>query len=191
MTENCSESLRFETTEEENSRLREENARLHHILAAHGIVLPQPPPGNPLPTEADVTAAPIDRDERARQRIALFRSLFRGREDVYARRWENADGRMGYMPAAVKDWNAINRSRPQDRKKVDEKTRRFLPLTDAVMEQHLHGRIIVPNRATYRAIHAISTHNESISCVFSMGRLLQLPPPPPILFHLPRAGWLL
>ncbi len=140
MRENCSESLRFEPPEEENSRLREENARLRRILAAHGIVLPQPPPGNPLPTEADVTAAPIDRDERARQRIALFRSLFRGREDVYARRWENADGRMGYMPAAVKDWNAINRSRTQDRKKVDEKTRRFLPLTDAVIEQHLLGK---------------------------------------------------
>lgn len=140
MPENCSESLRFEPPEGENSRLREENARLHRILAAHGIVLPQPLPGNPLPTEADVTATPIDRDERARQRIALFRSLFRGREDVYARRWENADGRMGYMPAAVKDWNAINRSRPQDRKKVDEQTRRFLPITDAVIEQHLLGK---------------------------------------------------
>jgi hypothetical protein len=31
-----------------------------------------------------------------KQRIALFMSLFRGREDVYSRRWENADGRSGY-----------------------------------------------------------------------------------------------
>ena len=44
------------------------------------------------------------------------------------------------MPAAVKDWKAIRKSRPEDRKKVDQKTRRFLPLTDAVIENHLLGR---------------------------------------------------
>jgi hypothetical protein len=31
------------------------------------------------------------KEGRARKRIALFRSLFRGREDVYARRWEHPD----------------------------------------------------------------------------------------------------
>jgi hypothetical protein len=35
---------------------------------------------------------------------------------------------------------AINNSRPEDRKKVDQKTPRFLPLTDAVIENHLLGR---------------------------------------------------
>jgi hypothetical protein len=49
-----------------------------------------------------------------------------GREDVYARRWENDDGRHGYMPAVNKDWKAINRSRPEDRKKIDQETRKFL-----------------------------------------------------------------
>ena len=80
------------------------------------------------------------KEERARKRIALFRSLFRGREDVYARRWENPDGRSGYSPAALKDWKAINASRLEDRKKVDRNTRKFLPLTDAVIENHLLGK---------------------------------------------------
>jgi hypothetical protein len=44
------------------------------------------------------------------------------------------------MPAAERDWNAINRSRPEDKKRVDRKTRRFLPLTDKVIEDHLWGR---------------------------------------------------
>src|SRR5207302_2868549 len=44
------------------------------------------------------------------------------------------------MPAVVKDWKAINKSRPQDRKRVDQKTRKFLPLTDAVIEDHLLGK---------------------------------------------------
>ena len=68
-----------------------------------------------------------------------MRSLFRGREDVYARRWENDDGRHGYVPAHVKDWKAINNSRPEERKKVAQKTRKFLPMTDAVIENHLLG----------------------------------------------------
>ncbi|MEP6960489.1 MAG: hypothetical protein ABI995_00315 [Acidobacteriota bacterium] len=100
---------------------------------AHSIPIPQLPPENPPPTKLVETASPMDNKERARKRIALFRSLFRGREDVYARGWENDDGRHGYMPAVVKDWKAINKSRPEDRKKVDQKTRRFLPLTDAVI----------------------------------------------------------
>jgi hypothetical protein len=140
MTENGSGSLPFEPPEQENVRLREENARLRRLLAVHSIPIPQLPPENPPPTKTVEPAPPVEKEERARQRIALFRSLFRGREDVYARRWENADGRHGYMPAVVKDWKAINKSRPEDRKKVDQKTRKFLPLTDAVIEDHLLGK---------------------------------------------------
>ena len=140
MTENGSESLPFEPPEQENIRLREENARLRRLLTVHSISIPQLVPDNPPLAKFVEAAPPVDREERARRRIALFRSLFRGREDVYARRWENADGRSGYMPAAVKDWKAINRSRPEERKKVAQKTRKFLPLTDAVIENHLLGK---------------------------------------------------
>ncbi len=39
------------------------------------------------------------------EKIALFRSLFRGREDVYPRRWENArTGRVGYAPVCANEW---------------------------------------------------------------------------------------
>ena len=140
MTENGSESLPFEPPEQENIRLREENARLRRLLSVHSIPIPQLASENPPPAKTVETAPPVNKEERARKRIALFRDLFRGREDVYARRWENDDGRHGYMPAAVKDWDAINRSRPEERKKVDQKTRRFLQLTDAVIENHLMGR---------------------------------------------------
>src|SRR5712692_3434733 len=139
MTEYGSGSLPFESPEQENIRLRDENARLRRLLAVHSILIPQLAP-DPHPTEMVETALPVDKEERARKRIALFRSLFRGREDVYARRWENADGRSEYAPAAVKDWKAINKSRPEDRKKVDQKTRKFIPVTDAVIENYLLGK---------------------------------------------------
>jgi hypothetical protein len=37
------------------------------------------------------------------QKIELYKSLFRGREDIYAVRWEK-DGKSGYMPAYEVDW---------------------------------------------------------------------------------------
>ncbi len=113
---------------------------MRRLLAVHGIAIPQLMPANPPPAKTAETASPVDKEERARKRIALFRCLFRGREDVYARRWERADGRSGYAPAAVKDWTAINKSRPEERKKVDQKTRKFLPVTDTVIENHLLGK---------------------------------------------------
>jgi len=140
MSENRPDSLPFEPPEQENIRLREENARLRRLLAVHSIPIPQLAPENPPPPKTVETTPPVDKEERARKRIALFRSLFRGREDVYARRWEKSDGRHGYMPAVVTDWKAINRSRPEERKKVDRKTRKFIPLTDAVIENHLLGK---------------------------------------------------
>ena len=109
MTENGSGSLPFEPLEQENIRLREENARLRRLLSVHGIPIPQPASENPPPIKTVETEPVADKEERARKRIALFRSLFRGRDDVYARRWENGDGRSGYAPAAVKDWKRWER----------------------------------------------------------------------------------
>ena len=36
--------------------------------------------------------------------ISLFKSIFHGRQDVHAIRWEK-DGKSGYMPAYKVDWN--------------------------------------------------------------------------------------
>ena len=41
----------------------------------------------------------------AQIKIALFRSLFRGREDVYPRRFESLrTGKSGYAPACANEW---------------------------------------------------------------------------------------
>ncbi len=140
MNENASGSLPFESPDEENRLLKEENARLRRALTVHGISIPQLSPVN-SPTANTLESVPLEtKEDRALKRIALFRNLFHGREDIYARRWESTDGRSGYVPAALKDWRAINKSRPEDKKKVDQKTRKFLPLTDAIIENHLLGK---------------------------------------------------
>jgi superfamily II DNA or RNA helicase len=135
-----SQPVSFESADAECSRLREENARLRQLLTEHNIPIPPTAPAAQPCAQPLAVLPPDERQERARKRIALFRSLFRGREDVYARRWESPDGRSGYSPAAQKDWKAINKSKPEDRKKVDQKTRKYFPLTDSVIESHLLGK---------------------------------------------------
>jgi hypothetical protein len=132
-----SQPVSFESANAECSRLREENARLRQLLTEHNIPIPPTAPAAQPCAQPLAVLPPDERQERARKRIALFRSLFRGREDVYARRWESPDGRPGYSPAAQKDWKAINKSEPEDRKKVDQKTRKYFSLTDSVIESHL------------------------------------------------------
>ena len=121
--------------------LREENARLRSLLITHGIGIPEAAKSPGEPTHASNPA----REGRnpgvatAEQRIALFRSLFRGRDDVYAIRWESDDGRSGYMPKADRDWKSYLRAKDENRKKVDRLTRKYRQLTDDAVRGHLVG----------------------------------------------------
>lgn len=122
---------------EECVRLREENIRLRERLAAHGITVDEP-----APEIGSVEAVPVSGVSKAftpQRKIAMFRSLFRGREDVYAVRWERS-GKSGYSPACVMDWRAIHSAKPEERKKIGRKTRSLLPLTDDAIRDHLTGK---------------------------------------------------
>jgi hypothetical protein len=136
-----SELPNFEASLVEVRRLREENARLRGLLIEHRIRIPDTSTSAcGMPPAASATPdAPTIGVGKAEQRIALFRSLFRGRDDVYAIRWENADGRSGYMPKADRDWKSYLRARDEERKKVDHQTRKFRPITDEVVRGHLVG----------------------------------------------------
>jgi hypothetical protein len=70
-------------------------------------------------------------------KITLFRSLFRGREDVYARRFESRKkGKAGYQPACRNEWVSGVCNKPRTR--CDDCTQRaFLPITDDVVKNHL------------------------------------------------------
>ncbi len=76
----------------------------------------------------------------AEAKIALFRSLFHGREDVYPRRFESRKtGRAGYSPACGNEWVQGICEKP--RIKCSEcPHQRFLPVTDGVIRWHLQGQ---------------------------------------------------
>jgi superfamily II DNA or RNA helicase/very-short-patch-repair endonuclease len=83
---------------------------------------------------------PVDRTSRSEVKIGLFRSLFRGRDDVYPRRFESRkSGRAGYAPACANEWVRGICEKPRI-KCAECPHRRFLPVTDQVIHWHLSGR---------------------------------------------------
>ena len=139
MNESDSKGKLVESAPDELIRLRQENVRLRRLLAEHGISTPAANASYEEPSRVPVQPGRRAAADKANQRIALFRSLFRGRDDVYAVRWEQPNGRTGYAPKADRNWRAYLDAKESDRKKVDRQTRRFRPLTDDVVRMHLMG----------------------------------------------------
>ena len=74
------------------------------------------------------------------EKIALFRSLFLGREDVFPKRWQNArTGKAGYAPACGNEWKSGICGKPKV-KCSECPNQDFLGITDEVVNGHLRGR---------------------------------------------------
>lgn len=134
-----------ETVSDELKRLRAENARLRALLARHGIAADEPEP------------APRKSVLSLEEKVALFRSLFQGREDVFARRWfSGATGKSGYQPVCAREWN------PEfcDKKKfkcAECPNREFQTLGYNDIYRHLEGK--EPNGRDVVGVYAIFPDN--------------------------------
>ena len=112
---------------------RAENTRLIALLEAHGIEWHELQPvavvaHEPEPSRLSTTA-----------KVALFRRLFRGRTDVYPVRWEGkTSGKSGYAPACANEWRPGVCDKPRI-KCGDCSNRLLIPLSDAVIYDHLAG----------------------------------------------------
>jgi superfamily II DNA or RNA helicase len=74
------------------------------------------------------------------EKIALFRSLFRGRDDVFSRRWENLkNAKAGYAPACRNEWVRGICEKPRI-KCSNCPNQAFVPVSDEVVRSHLQGR---------------------------------------------------
>ncbi len=118
---------------DEIAGLRAEIARLADLVASRI----QPAPADsansalvPAPTQLVRT----DTDQLARDRVALYRSLFAGRDDVYAYRWER-DGKKGWSPKYDRQ--------PGQTWAEAKDTKQYLPLTNAVIHDHLSGKTTI------------------------------------------------
>jgi superfamily II DNA or RNA helicase len=113
--------------------LRAENERLRSLLgleepSRHEVAQPWEPT---LFVDSDHQhlKGDVNANSSAEVKVALFRRLFAGREDVYAIRWESArSGKTGWSPAVEGGW--ANAKKPG---------RTYLPLDEGVVESHLAG----------------------------------------------------
>lgn len=125
----------------ECASLREENERLKKLLGLHSEDrTPTPKISISEPsTPYTLTAPPVTNHFSTETQIALFRSLFRGREDVYPVRWEGKKGNSGYSPACANEWNRTFCGKPMV-KCADCENRKLKPVTDEVIFGHLLGK---------------------------------------------------
>ncbi len=73
------------------------------------------------------------------EKIVLFRSLFRGRAEVYAARFESVKtGKAGYAPVCGNEWVRGVCEKPRI-KCADCPHQKWLPVTDEVIRRHLSG----------------------------------------------------
>ena len=78
MTENGSDFLPLGPPEQENIRLRDENARVRRLLAAHSIPIPQLAPEKPPPIKAVEPTHPVDKKSAPGRESHYFEVCFAG-----------------------------------------------------------------------------------------------------------------
>lgn len=79
----------------------------------------------------------------SQEKVALFRQLFRGREDVFPTLWGNQNlGKKGYAPACRNEW--IRGVCEKPRVRCGEcPSQAFIPVSDQIILDHLQGRRVV------------------------------------------------
>ena len=141
-------NLQYELDEarRECARLREENARLRRTLGLPADPSLQTPlESAPSLFPRDEPLPVVDARSPTPEKIALFRTLFRGREDVYPVLWvSERTGKKGYSPARRRaSGSTKERMRKADGTAGDDMAKDYLPLTDEVVAAHLTGQTTI------------------------------------------------
>lgn len=119
--------------------LHKENEVLRSLLKIHGIEYEtrmKEDMNKPIYSLVSVPTITLSIDER----IRLFQSLFKGREDVFARRWfSKTTGKSGYQPVCINEWKQGICDKKRYRCAICP-NRNFAPLTSQDMYRHLEGK---------------------------------------------------
>ena len=76
------------------------------------------------------------------EKIDLFMSLFKGRLDVYAKKWQNKKGFSGYSPVCLNEWVTGICNKPRTKcSKCNNQL--YGVLNESVIEKHLRGEYII------------------------------------------------
>ncbi len=80
--------------------------------------------------------------QNSQNKLTIFKSLFKGREDVFAIRWQKG-GKSGYMPAYFYDPYHFRIYKLNGGSFKDYADKTYLRLTDDQIEKHLTGQQVI------------------------------------------------
>ena len=119
--------------------LEKENARLKAILDKNGIEYESFESKTCKTNHLGATAVSTHQ-LTLQEKVALFQSLFQGREDVFARRWySSTTQKSGYQPVCTREWNREFCDK-RKYKCADCPNRQFAPLAYNDFFNHLAGK---------------------------------------------------
>jgi len=92
--------------------------------------------------EAITEEAPVSNSASQETKIHLYRSLFKGREDVFPKRFESANKeKTGYQPVCRHEWMKGICEKPKVKCRQCT-NREFVPVSDKIVENHLRVMIL-------------------------------------------------
>jgi len=117
---------------EKYRKLLEENQRLKNDVQASIEV-------NAIQLVEVIKPGHVTNSSSPEDKINLFMSLFRGRDDVYAKRWQNKEGKSGYSPVCLNEWAREICNKPKI-KCSECGNRNYAVLDFAAIDKHLRGK---------------------------------------------------
>ena len=127
---------KIDTVRRQLSELASKKAALDALLRQ--LEKQQPTPSDPPgPSNPTLIRPPLRWTD---DHVRLFAALFRGRDDVFPRRWESQAGKSGYSPVCRNEWKRNICPKPKGRCQ-DCLYKDYVPLTLEHIHQHLSGRM--------------------------------------------------
>ena len=141
--------MNFEELIKAYNELINENTLLKAEVEKLRKKLNMPEPARPVlnitaaPTKTEKDIAKVHNNSSPSQKIELFMSLFHGRTDVFAKRWQNAKtGKGWYQPACGNEWRRGICGKPKIKCSFCS-NRKLIPLDKSIIEAHLRGESAV------------------------------------------------
>jgi len=134
----------------ENISLKEENGALKARLGVPDVRIPineifgKEPEPEMIASQSTFEALPpgISNRSDSSEKITLFMSLFKGRDDVYAKRWQsNHKEKLGYSPSCLNEWSSGVCAKPKGTC-ASCAHKAYAVLDEKVIQDHLLGKLV-------------------------------------------------
>lgn len=141
---------RYQALLTENSNLKQEIGGLKARFGVPNVQIPinevsekEPDPEESAPqSTSEALPSGISNRSDSSEKVSLFMSLFKGRDDVYAKRWESKHKeKQGYSPSCLNEWRSGVCAKPKGTC-AGCAHKAYAVLDEKVIQDHLLGKVV-------------------------------------------------